>query len=300
MLDIKTLTFLLNKIIRSSHEQFKVTVGQFFSFLDAGAKENLAYISYQEDLAKWRMYTDLEYRFDMRREFPKDLDEIKSFSYAVYKSISTAIDNDIYMRYCFGGGQYAKALEEFQEVFYDYFAMAIEDIINAAKTESKNINSGWQRNQTSVGDHNHKEKMVFIIHGHDNYLKLQTQLLLERAKVEYIVLHEVLDKGRTIIDKLIDEGGRASYAIALLSPDDMVENGLKRARQNVVFEIGYFMGKLGKSNVRLLKMDGVEIPSDLQGILYEEYDEKGAWKTHLLNELEEAGITVDAKAALKK
>lgn len=141
---------------------------------------------------------------------------------------------------------------------------------------------------------------IFIIHGHDDHLKKEVQLLLSRAEIDDIVLHEQPDRGRTIIDKLIEETEGASYAIALLCPEDEIDDGTKRARQNVILEIGYFLGKLGKSKVRLIKKGDVDIPSDLRGILYTEYDEKGAWKTNILKEIQAVGIDINIDKTLRK
>jgi predicted nucleotide-binding protein len=141
---------------------------------------------------------------------------------------------------------------------------------------------------------------VFIIHGHDDEMKKDVQLFISRAKLNGIVLHEKPDKNRTIIEKLIEEGNSAAYVIALLSPDDTQEDGTIRARQNVVLEIGYFIGRLGREKVRLLRKGDVVIPSDLQGILYEIYDEKGAWRINLLKELQAAGLPIDSKEVIEK
>lgn len=141
---------------------------------------------------------------------------------------------------------------------------------------------------------------VFIIHGHDNEMKKEVQLLLLRAGLDDVVLHECADKGRTIIDKLIEESNDAVYVIALLSPDDELTNGSYRARQNVILEVGYFLGKLGKSKVRLLTKGSVEIPSDLQGILYQGFDDNGAWKIKLLKEISAVGITLDVSKIINK
>jgi predicted nucleotide-binding protein len=105
--------------------------------------------------------------------------------------------------------------------------------------------------------------------------------------------------GRNIIEKLIEETDKANYAIALLSPDEELKDGSKRVRQNVILEIGYFLGKLGKSRVKLVKKGDTEIPSDLSGILYENYDEAGSWKIKLCKDLQAAGIFVDLEAVIK-
>lgn len=145
-----------------------------------------------------------------------------------------------------------------------------------------------------------KKEKVFIIHGKNNELKREVQLLLERVGIEGIVLHERADKGRTIIDKLIEEAEPAIYAIAILTPDDVVDSAF-RARQNVYLEAGYFLGKLGKSRVLLLKLGDIEIPSDLQGILYTDVDDvvNGYWKSKVIKELVSAGFNVDMSELIK-
>jgi predicted nucleotide-binding protein len=176
----------------------------------------------------------------------------------------------------------------FNQQFLGYFEQVLQEIINAnPELESNDL-------EKVDGD------TVFIVHGHDNGLKTEIQLLLTRAGVNNIVLHEQADKGRTIIDKLVGESESSNYAIALLSPDDIVSDGTKRARQNVILEVGYFIGRLGKERVRLLKKGEIEIPSDLQGILYENYDEAGAWKMKICKELIAVGIHVDMKAVAEK
>lgn len=129
---------------------------------------------------------------------------------------------------------------------------------------------------------------------------MELQLLLTRAGVNNLVLHEQADRGRTIIDKLVQESVNSNYAIALLSPDDKLENGILRARQNVILEIGYFMGKLGKERVRILKKGDIDIPSDLQGVLYENHDKLGVWKIKICKELMAVGIFVDMETVMNK
>lgn len=141
---------------------------------------------------------------------------------------------------------------------------------------------------------------VFIIHGHDDAMKRAVQLFISRADLKDIVLHEQPDKNRTVIEKLIEEGNSAAYVIALLSPDDIQEDGSVRARQNVVLEIGYFIGKLGREKVKILRKGEVVIPSDLQGILYENYDEEGAWRIKLLKEMQAVGLPIDLTTVIQK
>lgn len=141
---------------------------------------------------------------------------------------------------------------------------------------------------------------IFIVHGHDNEMKREVQLLLTRADLKDVVLHEQPDKGRTIIEKLIEESKGACYMIALLSPDDKLEDGSLRARQNVILEIGYFLGKLGKDRIRILRKKVVEIPSDLDGILYENYDEEGNWRMKIMKEIKAVGIEINIESVVEK
>ncbi len=103
-------------------------------------------------------------------------------------------------------------------------------------------------------------------------------------------------KGRTIIEK-IEAHGDVGFAVVLLTPDDEgCPKGGKpepRARQNVLLELGYFIGRLGRSRVCALKRGEVEIPSDFGGVVYETYDESDRWKMALGRELQAAGFEVD-------
>lgn len=139
---------------------------------------------------------------------------------------------------------------------------------------------------------------IFIVHGHDNEMKISVARFLEKLDLNPIILHELPDKGRSVLDKLIDESEVASFAIVLLSPDDTVINGeseVKRARQNVVLELGFFIAKLGKDKVTALyrAADNFDLPSDFAGILYKNYDSGDGWKFELAKELRASGISFD-------
>ena len=100
------------------------------------------------------------------------------------------------------------------------------------------------------------------------------------------------------IEKFEDHSD-VSFAVILLTPDDIgalkdeQEKSQPRARQNVILELGYFIGKLGRENVCVLYKEGVEVPSDVHGVGYVLYDEGGAWRPNLANELEAAGFDID-------
>jgi predicted nucleotide-binding protein len=149
-----------------------------------------------------------------------------------------------------------------------------------------------------------QSKRVFVVHGHDNEAKETVARFLERLGLEPVILHEQPNEGRTVVEKF-EHHADVGFAVVLLTPDDVGEAAAKkdklqpRARQNVVLELGYFMGALRRSRVCALYKGGVEIPSDYNGVLYVELDEKGAWRTRLAQELANAGLKINLEALLK-
>lgn len=143
---------------------------------------------------------------------------------------------------------------------------------------------------------------VFIVHGRDSPAKIEVARLLERAGLDVIILHEQPNAGQTIIEKFEAHGGSAGFAVVLLTPDDAggaVDGPVRpRARQNVIGEMFWFAGKLGRQRVCALKKGDVEMPSDVAGIGYTDMDDRGSWKAELLKEIEAAGYKVDWRRAL--
>ncbi|HRI85512.1 MAG TPA: nucleotide-binding protein [Ignavibacteria bacterium] len=139
---------------------------------------------------------------------------------------------------------------------------------------------------------------IFIVHGHDNEMKETVARFLKKIDLEPIILHEQSNKGNTIIEKF-EENSNVPYAVVLMSPDDVgnskenKHNLLNRARQNVIFELGYFLGKLGRSNVCVLLKDEVEKPSDYDGIIYIQFDNHHGWNLKLAKELKNSGLKID-------
>lgn len=139
-------------------------------------------------------------------------------------------------------------------------------------------------------------KKVFIVHGHNEQYKSELARFLEKIGFEPIILHEQPSKGMTLIEKL-EEYSDVGYAFILLTPDDVGgQKGklLPRARQNVVFEFGMFVGKLGRDRVCCLYTGNVELPSDLEGLVYVQL--KGSVnevKLDIVKELRAAGYAVN-------
>jgi predicted nucleotide-binding protein len=146
-------------------------------------------------------------------------------------------------------------------------------------------------------------KKVFVVHGHDHGSKEAVARYLERLGLKAVILHEKANEGLTVIEKIEAHSG-VGFAVVLLTPDDVgaakaaAKKLQARARQNVVLELGYFLGKLKRNRVCALYVPGVEIPSDFQGVLYIEFDAKGAWRTHLAQELSNARLPINVEGLL--
>jgi predicted nucleotide-binding protein with TIR-like domain/uncharacterized protein DUF2513 len=143
---------------------------------------------------------------------------------------------------------------------------------------------------------------VFVVHGHDEAAKNEVALFLRTIGLEPIILHLMPNGGRHLLTKFQEESGGTSFAVALMTPDD--EGGpiggshKPRARQNVVFELGFFIGQIGSSRVAALLKGGVEKPSDFDGIAYIDFGSGHGWKTELARELEHARLPFDARKVL--
>ena len=138
---------------------------------------------------------------------------------------------------------------------------------------------------------------VFIVHGHDGETKQKTARFIEKLGFQAIILHEQASRGKTIIEK-IEDYSDVGFAIVLYTPDDSgntkseAESGnlRGRARQNVVFEHGFLISKIGRSNVVPLVSGDVELPNDISGMVYVSADQ---WQVDIAKEMKAAGYEVD-------
>lgn len=144
-------------------------------------------------------------------------------------------------------------------------------------------------------------KQVFIVHGHNELMKSTVARFIEHLNLEAIILHEKASKGKTLIEKFSLHSD-VHYAIVLLSADDRgfsknesIDNSKLRARQNVIFELGFFIGKLGRENVHAIfeQLDNFDMPTDFAGVAMTPFDAAGGWKMQLINELKAAGAQLD-------
>jgi len=143
---------------------------------------------------------------------------------------------------------------------------------------------------------------VFIVHGRDKGALIEAENLVRRLGLEPIVLNRMASSGLSLIEKF-EKYADVQYAIVLLTPDDigaLYENAplqqleLKfRARQNVIFELGFFYGKLGRSKVCCLYKDNIELPTDITGIVYLPFNQSVEdVELDLIREFKEANMNV--------
>jgi len=137
---------------------------------------------------------------------------------------------------------------------------------------------------------------VFVVHGHDALLMTEVARFIEKLGLEPIILHEKASSGKTIIEK-IEKYSNVGFGIVLYTPCDLgaskdeITNLRPRARQNVVFEHGFLMGKIGRKNVCALVKETVETPNDISGVVYISVENE--WKLNLAKEMRSSGYQID-------
>lgn len=149
-------------------------------------------------------------------------------------------------------------------------------------------------------------KSVFIVHGHDSMAKTEVARMIEGLDLKSVILHEQPDQGKTIIEKLEKYTADASFGVVLYTECDIGRakdadeiDSHYRARQNVVFEHGLFIGALGRDKVCALVKGDVEKPGDLDGVVYIKMDDSGGWKIDLCKNMKAAGLEIDMNKLTK-
>ena len=148
--------------------------------------------------------------------------------------------------------------------------------------------------KSSIENATNDSTKIFIVHGHDGELKQSVARIIEKQSIKPIILSEQANTGFTIIEKF-EKNSDVGCAICLFTADDLGRTKSEsidkpRTRQNVVFETGYFMGKLGRDHVVILSDKGIDIPSDLSGVVYTDTNN---WQVDLLKELNKMGYDID-------
>lgn len=157
----------------------------------------------------------------------------------------------------------------------------------------------WNKSSSKEEKKSDMSNKVFIVHGHDDAAKNTVARVLEKAGFEPIILHEQANLGKTIMEKLAYYTD-VDFAVVLYTECDLggekkeaVENERYRARQNVVYEHGYLIGKIGREKVFALVKGDVETPGDISGVVYTPMDDTGAWKMALAKDMKAVGLPID-------
>ncbi len=150
-------------------------------------------------------------------------------------------------------------------------------------------------------------KRIFVVHGNDEEMKQATVSALGKLGLAPVVMREQPSQGRKIVEKFADYAD-VSFAVVLLSPDDFAyakdDQPAKRKlrpAQNVIFELGFLLGRLGEKNVLVFyrEFESFEAPTDFEGVRFTAFDDRGSWKLSLIRELTTCGYRVDANKLLK-
>ena len=192
-----------------------------------------------------------------------------------------------------------------ESAFQNSYIKGLESAASVLESMIEEIEEYWEdENQTPAPSEAHKNEPIntneiFIVHGRDEGAKNTIARFIKKLDLVPVILHEQANLGRTIIEKF-EEHAQVGFAVVLLTPDDVGafqddKNHQKpRARQNVIFEFGYFIGKLGRRRVCALVKGNVETPSDYDGVIYTPLDGSNGWKLKLIQELKSVGFKVDA------
>ena len=206
--------------------------------------------------------------------------------------------NELYaIRYLLKGIN-CSAIEPDKEIRWQEGKEKLESLINTLVYDvniSKKLTEG---KIISASDNQSKCSKVFIVHGHDDGAVDKVAIFVSKLGFEAIILHEQSSSGDTIIEKIIRYSD-VGFGIVLYTECDI--GGVKadpqtlnpRARQNVVFEHGFLIGKIGRENVVALVKGNVEKPNDISGVVYIPLDESDGWKVSLVKEMIASGCNVD-------
>lgn len=158
----------------------------------------------------------------------------------------------------------------------DKFEGAQNHILGSLKSSLELLNFKLVEKEVEI---KFNSKKVFIVHGHDEELKNQTEIFLNEIGLEPIILHRQADQGQTVIEKF-EANSDVAYAFILMTPDDITYSAIEEtkpdnerrkisvARPNVIFEFGFFVGKLERKRVCCIFKEGVTVPTDLSGFIY--------------------------------
>jgi predicted nucleotide-binding protein len=238
--------------------------------LDEAKKNNADWNSYNSELLKQSFNNEYN-------EYKKSYDDVNFYNGML-------------------GGRPQNELVEFKEKLQNKLRNLNQLLAKADLMKSQVLEQTMTALPTSQADTANNNN-VFIVHGHNNEIKVNVARTLEKLGLNPIILHEQANAGKTTIEKF-EKHSDVGFAIILMTDDDFgnaknEDNLNPRARQNVILEMGYFIGRLGRERVCPLYTKGVELPSDLYGLLYTEIDSSEHWKIKMVKELKAAGYDID-------
>ena len=181
--------------------------------------------------------------------------------------------------------------DSIKECDTDIYVVQKENNLHAYRKEADMVNE-LSNNPKINQNYGINSKNIFIVHGHDDLMKMSVSNFIRKIGFNPIILHEQPNGGKTIIEKFQDYSDVA-FAIILYSLDDEMKTGKMRARQNVIFEHGFFIGKLGRNRaVGLVKeVHNIELPSDLHGVVYIPFNNN--WELDIAKEMKYSGLEID-------
>ena len=151
-------------------------------------------------------------------------------------------------------------------------------------------------------------RRIIVVSGADCEMKQAVIGALIKLLLIPLVMCEEPSQGKKIVENFSRDYADVGFAVVLLSADDFAyaknEAGTKRKlrpRQDVVFKLGFLLGKLGKGNVLVIfrECSNFEIATDFEGIKVTALDDQDSWKLALIRELTNCGYTVNADRILK-
>jgi len=314
-------------VVNNAYETYLPRASAFYFCGDSAA---LAFARKSTEIVL-RVLRDL---FD--KELESDTKEQKRFTREEVENAARAIDSSIEPSMIFTGLYLAQEFSVFSGSQRDdqqvgIVSLSLNDRIydtdstdwdQHIRRSTRSLVYDWEQNRTGlptaiplppeffnlesqVSQVDGNSRKVFLVHGHAEEPKQTVASFLRTLGLEVVILHEQANRGQTIIEKF-EKHSDVRFAVVLLTPDDVgasvlhPEKTRRRARQNVILELGYFLAKLGRNKVCCLYVEGVEQPSDYDGVLYVSYDQGEAWRSKLVTELSAAGIEVDSEAVAKK
>jgi predicted nucleotide-binding protein len=247
-------------------------------------------------IPSWEMLKEIKEKYYSWTEYNRDL--LKS----IFTAASIADEYSSIGPMFISGRR--KSLNEEVEEFRDDVKRYIRRL-----ESTKNRLEIYERTEIEVASNQKRQSnqtttmSAFLVHGHDEGCREMVARFLEKLGINAIILHEQASRNLTIIEKL-EKNSDVDFAVILLTPDDVGNSSSSkddlnlRARQNVILELGYFIGKLGRDKVCALKKEDLELPSDFLGVVYTPIDANGGWKLLLAKELKAAGFPIDLNAVM--